>query len=362
MNHRVVFAFASLLFTTAAFSATYNPSTADTLPTVNISNGIVSIEVNGNGSSNAPYPHYPGITNFNVLGQTLVPFDNAGANLQMSIRSSAGNAYNPTIEGDCNNRPSQLNAMLFQAQGASYVGNWVPYGAANQAKNGVLMGVTPLEFIPPGGCGSPGNTTPYNMNFGISAGDGNAMPPQAIILEMQVQKTSSTAADIVKGLSELPTLYGKLSALQYAFYSTDLQTFQPANAYFPKGCTIGGGSVPCNAPTNNIAAWPISSNDGNGYSYNIQTDPNVAVSVPTPTYYGTNMPPARVVMLCDQAAVSSSGAQPTTGVCIAFYSEQATGIGFSRRQTNEALSSMGMVGDIGTANVISGGLVARTYR
>ena len=327
-----------LIWVTACEVSAYDPSTADQFPTVTLDNGILSVELNGSDSA-APYPHYPGVTRLSVLGTTFIPFDNAGANLQFAVRSAAGDDYNPTLEGDCGNRPSQLFAMLYQPSGST--GNWIPAGTQNIAQNGALMGVTPLRFAGSAGqCPSSGVLTPYAMNFAISLGSG-AMPPQAMIMEMQVHKTSSSATDLVKDMSELPAAYGYLDKLQFAYYSTDLQTFQPANAYFPVGCTIEGGAVPCNAPTNDLSKWPIAGNVTAGYF--VQTDPNISVYAPTPTYYGTNLPSSKILMLCDAGAVTAGGLlQMTTGICMAYYSEHPAIIGISRRQSFSALALMGM--------------------
>jgi hypothetical protein len=82
-----------LVITPVSFASTYVKG-----------NGIIKIKIN------EPHPNgvrYPLISSL-YIGNTLVmPPDNAGADFQITTRSSKGNLWNPTLGRDCRQNPSK---------------------------------------------------------------------------------------------------------------------------------------------------------------------------------------------------------------------------------------------------------------
>lgn len=173
------------------------------------SNGIFDMWMNQYG--------YPIITRLDVVGNVVVPHDNAGADFSMTARSILGDAYNPTQGGDCNGAASSLSGV---------VTNWNSgYGIA--ASNGIQLSVDPLNYNEPGFvCGPTQPPMPMDFKFGVTLGDGVQLPKEVLVLDMEMKREAG-AQDIVKRQSELPAIFPSNFSLKYAYYSTDGVNFLP---------------------------------------------------------------------------------------------------------------------------------------
>jgi len=272
-------------------------------------NGVIKAKLNGkyNGIS------YPIITDLWVANSLLVPHDNAGADMQFTVRSASGDAYNPTLAGDCNQNASILTG---------YISDWNAAYLNLPKSNGILLGVTPLNYNePPSGCVHTKEVTPYEMNFGVSLGDGVSFPKQAMILDMAVRRSSAVSQVIKKRLSEMPVAFGFAEKMRYAYYSRDGYSFTPV--YF--------NNDPSRA---DIMAWPTSP------TVNIETAPNSTQT----TQSGNWLPPAKVIMTCDIPYINVT--TENTGTCMAFYADRLTAIAVSHRASDNNLTLMGMLGDV----------------
>ncbi len=248
-----------------------------------LDNGVIRIQMNDVA---------PMITRMWVNGLLAVPHDNTGADFQMSARSAKGDAYNPTLGGDCRGNPSVLRAKS----------NWNGVTPGTPATYGLMLEVDPRNYnepVHPAGCLGPGEILPYDMKFGVTLGDNVIAPRQLLILDLSIRKDAgSTAEDIVKGLSELPVIYLDNTLYRYAYYSADAtpgdgQTFQ----------TMQGSS---NAGlTHDTRQWPDLTN-----------------------FFVTA--PSRVIMLCDRADAVQA---PSMGNCVAIYSHESAQVQASRRMT-----------------------------
>lgn len=246
-----------------------------------LDNGMIRIQMN------APAPL---ITRMWVNGVLAVPHDNVGADFQMSARSSKGDAYNPTLGGDCQGNPSILRAKS----------NWNGVAPGTPALYGMRLEVDPRNYNEPqpNACAGPGEILPYDMKFGVTLGDGTSAPKELMVLDMSIRKDAGSAAeDIVKGLSELPVIFPDNQIYRYAYYSTDStpadgQTFQPM-----RGDSAAG-------PTHDTRQWPLLAN--------------------------IFIVPARALMLCDRADALEA---PRMGNCLAIYSHEGAQMQASRRQT-----------------------------
>ncbi|HWT40316.1 MAG TPA: hypothetical protein VN081_03560 [Dongiaceae bacterium] len=211
------------------------------------------------------------ITTLSILGTQVMPFDNVGAGFQMAARSTAGNAYNPTQAGDCNNVASPLNNETIP---------WSPSDLNLPSANGILFDVTPRNY-------DGGSTTacltsqvplPYTFTFGATLGDGIQIAKQGMIVDMSITRQAGSQP-LELNISELPSIYPLASIFPYAYWSANGVTFNALNY---------NGS-------NDIHSWPYTQN-----------------------MYVTG----QAVMLC------SSG----NAICIALYSNSTTQMLISHRQ------------------------------
>ncbi|WP_408949953.1 hypothetical protein [Lysobacter sp. Hz 25] len=260
-------------------------------------NGIIRIRLN---EKVAPFQtRSPMITGLWIAGRLAVPHDNVGADFQMTTRSREGNEYNPTQGGDCTGRTSLLTGSI---------PNWSGAQLGTPASHGILLGIDPLLYDEPtlsGTCrGRPAQVAPYDMAFGVTLGDGFAMPREAMMLDMSIRKDFSGAQNPVKALSELPVAFVDVNFLRYAYYSlngSQFQRFQPS--------TTPGLS-------HDIKQWPWNEN-----------------------YYQSG----HAIALCDRPDMVE---QPSQGTCMAFYSHEPTLVYASRRQgAPYELGLMSMLGD-----------------
>ncbi|MGH8082032.1 MAG: hypothetical protein ACREP7_15770 [Lysobacter sp.] len=224
-------------------------------------NGVLRVRLNESG--------YPMITSMWLLNSLVVPHDNAGADFQMTLRSSRGNAYNPTQGGDCKGNASKLTGV--QPNWANNLG--LP------AANGILLGVTPRDYGEPEGtyCAGNGALLPFEMNFGVTLGDGARIPKEAMILDLSSKRLQG-AEEIVPEMSDMPSIFINNNIYRYAYYSTDGRTFTA----FDQGVA-----------THDSIAWPLATN-----------------------YYLH----ARTLVLCN---VPNAISDPRAGACVGLYSHDA---------------------------------------
>ncbi len=229
-----------LLATTASAlkkNATSNKHLAATAGAFTLSNGVLTVELNGIAP---PGQRYPCITKVAVDGVVIVPPIAVGALFQMDVRSSQGNNYNPTQSGACAGAASQL---------AAYEQSW---SFLKPSANGLLMGVVPRTFESSTGQCTQGMSTPFYFNWGVQLGDDASFPKEAMIVEQTFQRTSSAAPCVDSVGVEIPTVYYGCDFAQYAYY---LPTDNPSNW------------VPMNHPStgsNYLPNWPV----GSGFMLN----------------------------------------------------------------------------------------------
>ncbi|MGH8082030.1 MAG: hypothetical protein ACREP7_15760 [Lysobacter sp.] len=264
-------------------------------------NGIIRIRLNENVAPS--YTNSPMITGLWILGRNAVPHDNAGADFQMSTRSSLGNLYNPTQGGDCAGYPSLLSGVI---------PNWNGAQIGTLVGNGILLGIDPKlynEPTTPGTCLGAASIAPYDMNFGVTLGDGVAMPREAMVLDLSIRKDAASAPDLVKALSELPVAFVDVNFLRYAYYSDDATPLNGSQFHRFEVSTATG-------TTHDIKRWP--------WTENFQRD-------------------GHAIALCDRPDMIEN---PTQGTCMAFYAHERTRVYASHRQgaLNE-LALMSVLGD-----------------
>lgn len=266
-------------------------------------NGVIRIKLNENI---APYgTNSPMITNMWIAGRKVVPHDNAGADFQMTSRSDAGNLYNPTQGGDCAGRTSLLTGVI---------PNWNGAQLGTPANNGILLGVDPLLYDEPGASGTclgGQGVAPYDMAFGVTLGDGVAVPREAMVVDMSIRKDGPASPDLVKALSELPVAFVDVNFLRYAYYSVDGVNFQRMQAPTASG------------PSHDIKQWAWDENYIQG---------------------------GHALALCDRA---DGVEQPAQGTCMAFYSHEFTRVYASHRQGASELALMSVLGDNAAAPKIT---------
>ncbi len=223
----------------------------------------------------------PVITRLDVVGNVVVPWDNVGAQFQMTARSTAGNAWNPTQGGDCKRNTSTLTGVTQ---------NW-DAGIEISSSNSIQLRVDPLLYdedgLPPNACTASqgGTTAPVDFKFGFTLGDGISLPEEVMVLDMEVRRESG-AQNIHPIQSEFPAIFPSNYSLKYAYYSTDGVNFS---------------SWPHNG-TNNIQSW------GN-------TDPS-----PTKT--------AKAIMLHTHP---DANATPSAGMGMVIYTNDTVEMVMSRR-------------------------------
>lgn len=243
-------------------------------------NGIISYDANMYG--------IPMISRLRILGTQVMPYDNAGAGFQMTGRSAAGNAYNPTQAGDCTQTPSTVIGI---------VNNWAGAGVGVPASNSLLLSVAPRNYNEPTWtCAGPGPVLPYEFQFGASLGDGVTIPREAMVLDMTYTRwTGSEPLD--KAQSEAPALFPHLSIFPFAYWSADGTSFQRLDV------NVNG------VATNDMRRWPSGTN-----------------------HYKTG----RITMACTS----------TNSNCIALYSHRPTIMVMSRRiGAQGSLSYMALLAD-----------------
>jgi hypothetical protein len=263
------------------------------MPIYEKDNGVIKIRM---GESDSPI-----ITGMWIGGVRVVPHDNIGADFQMATRSDLGDAYNPTQGGDCAGNPSILSGVI---------PNWNGAMLGTPAANGILFGIDPRNYNEPSypGCLGMGAVLPYDFNFGVTLGDGHAIPKEMMVLDMSVRRESGSQ-ELIKALSELPVAFFDNAQLPYAYYSDDAT---PAD-----GMQFSKLQVPTSfGNTHDSRLWP-----------------NV-----------TNFErEGRSIMLCSHAQADVLLA---TGVCIAFYSHERTRVYASHRsQPNNDLTLISILGD-----------------
>jgi len=177
----------------------------------------------------------PVITRLDVVRNVVVPWDNIGAQFQMTARSKAGNSWNPTQGGDCNQNKSTLSGVTQ---------NW-DAGIGISSTNGIQLRVDPLLYsedgLPPQNrCTAliTGTTAPVDFKFGLTLGDAISLPKEVMVLDMEIRRENS-AQDIHPIQSELPAIFPSNYSLKYAYYSTDGMNF---SSWLHNG-------------TNNIQSW-----------------------------------------------------------------------------------------------------------
>ncbi|MBX9403125.1 hypothetical protein K4L06_17590 [Lysobacter sp. BMK333-48F3] len=255
-------------------------------------NGVIRVRLN----EKVPplIGHSPMITSLWIAGRQAVPNDNVGAGFQMTTRSYKGNEYNPTQGGDCTGRPSLLTGVIPDWNGAQL---------GTPASRGILLGIDPLLYDEPGLSGSCSggkpNPAPYDMAFGVTLGDGIAMPREAMIVDMSIRKDHPDADHLFKALSELPVAYVDADFLRYAYYSVDGVHFQRLNV----------------DSSHDLKQWPWNVNHHRS---------------------------GHAIALCDRPDMVE---QPSQGTCMAFYSHEPTLLTASRRQG--APSELGLMTTLG---------------
>lgn len=174
----------------------------------NMGNGVIQLEMNGRAINGVISPM---ITRMTIGGSLeVVPRENAGAGFQFSSRSEGGNKYNPTLGGDCVGRAPEI--------GPNYIQNFQPLSFI-AAQNGTLFGVQPLLYQgdqmaltgdDPACTGSivgQLQPAPYFFHFGALLGDGNRVPPQAMLIVMAINKLHAQAPHLSKYLTEAPAMF-----------------------------------------------------------------------------------------------------------------------------------------------------------
>lgn len=268
-------------------------------------NGVIRIHLNERVARDAG--HSPIITNMWIAGRKVVPHDNIGADFQMATRGTGGNLHNPTQGGDCAGYPSVLTGVIPDWNGAQ-IGT--PPG------NGILLGIDPLFYNEPGDSGTclgPGGIAPFDMAFGVTLGDGFAMPREAMMLDMSVRREAG-AQPLDRGLSELPVAFVDADFLRYAYYSDDPT---PSNGMQFERFYVGTPT----GVTHDIRAWPLTDN-----------------------FYREG----RAIALCDRADAVENPAQ---GTCMAFYAHERTSVYASNRRG--ALQPLALMSVLGNATVSS---------
>jgi hypothetical protein len=238
-------------------------------------NGIIKIKIN------EPHPNgvrYPLISSVYITNQRVMPPDNAGADFQITTRSSKGNLWNPTLGGDCRQNPSKLTSV---------VPNWVGAGLPDiPSSNGILIGVKPRLYNEPGlsGCLGDGDFVPVRFNFGVTLGDGPGLPKQGMIIDMSVKR--DVGAEVLrKHASEFPVAFPYANLMRYAYYSVDGKNFLPFEVDY----------------SNDTNVWPV------GVNYKKE---------------------GRAIALCQTKRSQLDGT-----VCMAFYSHTSTTMTLSLRDS-----------------------------
>lgn len=271
-------------------------------------NGIIRIRLNENvapSNTNSPM-----ITGMWILGRNVVPHDNVGADFQMSTRSIQGNGYNPTQGGDCAGYTSLLSGVIPDWNGAQI---------GTPPSHGILLGIDPRlynEPTTPGSCLGAAPIAPYDMVFGVTLGDGVAMPREAMVVDMSIRKDAASAPDLVKALSELPVAFVDVNFLRYAYYSDDATPLNGSQFVRFNVSTASG-------LTHDIKLWPWTDNfERTGHA----------------------------IALCDRPDAVEN---PTQGTCMTFYSHERTRVYASHRQgALSELALMSVLGDNAAAPII----------
>jgi hypothetical protein len=240
-------------------------------------NGVIRIKLNES--------NYPMITSMFINGGLVIPNNNAGADFQMTGRSSRGDAYNPTQGGDCRGNPSRLSGVI---------PDWGDGPGDISPSNGILLGIDPRNYnATSSGCNT-GSILPYNFNFGVTLGDDIYLPKQVMVLDLTIVRESGSE-EIIKAASEMPVAFPYTSIMRYAYWSPDGLNFQRLqNCNTPIGCT------------HDTLQWP----SANSASVNVNID-------------------GKAVALSSAAnAIEDEGA----GVGMAFYSHVTTGLIVSHRK------------------------------
>jgi len=264
---RILAAVALLLFASMASAQPYVKS-----------NGIFRVQLAGYSS--------PIITSLSLYGVQVVPHDNIGADMQMTARSPLGDAYNPTQGGDCRGIPSLLSGVI---------PNWTGAGLGTPSSYGILLGISPRNYNEPSypGCLGPGAILPYSFAFGLTLGDGVAMPRNLMVMDMSLRRLSGSQ-QIIKAASELPVAFVDNNNLRYAYISNDAS---PLDGVTFVRMNVNTGS----RITHDSKAWPLVTN-----------------------YIATG----HALMLCNRADAIEN---PRIGTCMAFYVHEPTRIYASHR-------------------------------
>lgn len=235
----------SIYFTFALIIIGY--SSALSAQTYYKGNGIYDIWMN---QYNAPV-----ITQLNVVGNVVVPWDNPGAQFQMTARSTLGNLWNPTQAGDCAGNRSTLTGVT---------SNWNS-GIGISSSNGIQLRVDPLLYdetgTPPGNTctavqGSP-TVAPMDFQFGVTLGDALSLPKEVIVVDMEMKREAG-AQEIHPIQSELPAIFPSSYSLKWAYYSTDGVNFSPWYVGGTHNVEYWGNPDP--APTKNVKAIMLHTN------------------------------------------------------------------------------------------------------
>jgi len=194
-------------------------------------NGIISYDAN--------MYDIPMVSRLRILGTQVMPYDNAGAGLQMTGRSAAGNAYNPTQAGDCTQSPPIVIGIF---------NNWTGAGIGVPASNSLLFSVAPRNYNEPEWtCSGPGPVLPYEFQFGATLGDGVVIPRQVMVLDMTYTRWDGSEP-LDKAQSEAPALFPHLNIFPFAYWSVNGTSFQSLNV------NVNG------ALTNDMRRWPTGIN------------------------------------------------------------------------------------------------------
>jgi len=194
-------------------------------------NGIISYDANRYG--------IPMISRLRILGTQVMPYDNVGAGLQMTGRSTAGNVYNPTQAGDCAQNPSIVIGIL---------NNWTGAGVGVPASNSLLFSVAPRNYNEPEWtCSGSGAVLPYEFQFGATLGDGVVIPRQAMVLDMTYTRWDDSEP-LDKAQSEAPAIFPHLNIFPFAYWSANGTSFQHLNI------NVNG------VLTNDMRRWPTGIN------------------------------------------------------------------------------------------------------
>jgi len=155
----------------------------------------------------------PVTTSIVVGASTYVPSDNPGADLQMTLRSNAGNTYNPTQGGDCAGNKANLWGSI---------SNWSGSGLGISSTNGIALGVIPRFYNDnaAGVCQGTGAAAPFNMTWGVTLGDGSILPNEVMVLDMSFAREDA-GDETDPNQSELPAMFANRSLFKYMYYTTD---------------------------------------------------------------------------------------------------------------------------------------------